>query len=116
MSKDLARPAPALPLNALRDAIGLVRLLYVAETDGARQRQIAGAGESLSTALRLSQLEDPDCLGYKAAPGNAGKGFAELLAMTWAPEVEALIRAAQGRVVGRYFPEGGDEECAVDEK
>jgi hypothetical protein len=32
---------------------------------------------------------------------NAAKGFAALLAMTWTPEVEALIRAAQGRVGGR---------------
>jgi hypothetical protein len=46
----------------------------------------------------LAQLEDQECLGYRAAPANAAKGFAALLAMTWAPEVEALIRAAEGRV------------------
>jgi hypothetical protein len=97
---NLDRPAPALPLPAVRDAIGLVRLLYLAEADEARQRDIAAAGESLSTALRMAQLEDPECLGYKAAPGNAAKGFAALLAMRWTPEVDALIRAAQRRVGG----------------
>jgi hypothetical protein len=106
----IERPQPALPLPAVRDAIGLVRLLYVAEANEGRQRQIAGAGESLSTALRMAQLEDPDCLGYKAAPGNAAKGFAALLAMTWPPDVEALIRAAQGRV-GRTRPSLLKRDC-----
>jgi hypothetical protein len=96
----IERPRHALPLPAVRDALGLVRLLYIAEKDDARQRAIAAAGESLSTALRLAQLEDPECLGYKAAPGNAVKGFAALLGMGWVPEVLALLHAAQGRVVG----------------
>jgi hypothetical protein len=96
----IERPEPALPLPAVRDALGLVRLLYVAEKDDARQREIASAGESLSVALRMAQLEDADCLGYKAAPRNAAKAFAALLALVWAPELEAVIRAASGRVLG----------------
>jgi hypothetical protein len=98
----LDRPPPALPFAPLRDAIGLVRLLYVAEKDEGRQRAIAAAGEHLSTAIRLAQLEGSECLGYKAALGNAAKGFAGLLAMVeWVPEVRALIEAAQGGVGGK---------------
>ena len=88
-----------LSLPALRDAIGLARLLYATtdSADAARLAAVATAGRQLANALRFASME-AGSLGYRAAPMNAARGMAALAAVGWPADVAALIEAARARV------------------
>jgi hypothetical protein len=82
---------------ALRDTLGLVRVLYAATTDGSRRAALAQAGHHLSTALELSP-KPPGTLGFRAVPLNTEQGFAALSKVAWSPEIARMVEAARARV------------------
>lgn len=89
------------PLDALRDALGLCRLLYATEqirgASSERLAAIAEAGRRLATAARFAALE-PGSLGHRAAPGHAREGMRLLAEVGWPEEVAALTETARRRV------------------
>lgn len=94
------RPSP----SAIRDALGLARILYAVEAsavraDPTRLDAILSAGKSLATAARFAKLE-PGSLGHRAAPAHALAGLDALAAVGWSPEIAALITAARRRALG----------------
>jgi hypothetical protein len=86
---------PSAP--ALRDALGLVRLLYAATRDEERRDSLVKAGESLAHALAMSD-KPPETLGFKSVAFNAESAFGLLGKMSLSPEVAALVEVAQARV------------------
>lgn len=97
-------PARPLPAAALRDALGLARVLYAAElAAGAapeRLEAIADAGRKLRLALEHLACE-PDTLGRRAAPANAATGMARLSSVSWSPEVAKLVEVARAKLEPR---------------
>jgi hypothetical protein len=97
------RPFPG---HAVRDALALVRLLYIVANDGLdldRTMALVDIGKGLSEALRMGRM-DPRSLGYKAATRNASVELGKLHALGWSVEVSSLIRIAQVRVEGPPGP------------
>jgi hypothetical protein len=96
LSTDPTHPAhPAA--CALRDALGLVRVLYTATTEEPRRAAITQAGQHLSTALELAP-KPPGTLGFRAVPLNAEQAFAALSKLSWPGDLARLIDAARARV------------------
>jgi hypothetical protein len=88
-----------LPIEAIRDAMGLVRGLdAIAKDEGHHGRVVATeeAGAALKDALTLAVL-DPDTIGCRAAPGHVERAFAALERMPWPEGVVLLIRVAKAR-------------------
>ena len=85
---------------AVRDALGLARLLYEAEreagADGVRLAELEAAGRLLAEGAKLAQL-DADTLGHRAALGRVQDGMGRLAAVGWPASLEALLKAATRR-------------------
>ena len=93
------RPFPAGPV---RDALGLVRLLWAVERDGLdldRINALTEAGELLVVALQLSR-SSVDSLGHRAAVPRAMDAIDKLAAIRWSGEVAEVVRVACARVSG----------------
>jgi hypothetical protein len=86
--------------RALRDALGVVRVLYAMTRDGARRRALEGAGKHLGNAVDMTK-KHPGSLGYQTVPIEAAWAFEALLKVTWSPEIMQLIEAARDCVEGK---------------
>lgn len=99
---------PALPRRAIRDALGLVRLLWSVAVDHADQRRVAAlteAGRLLREALELGERDPVE------AHRLACEGVDVLLAVGREGDLGEVVRAARERVaVGR--PKVADERDA----
>ncbi|MFO0756985.1 MAG: hypothetical protein U0359_10855 [Byssovorax sp.] len=90
------------PRRAARDALGLVRLLWIDAhqlPDPERSTALTTIGETLADALRMGAL-DPDSLGYRAATTRAVEAMDALLALGWPGNIAELIRQARARIAG----------------
>jgi hypothetical protein len=94
------RPFPA---EALRDALGLVRLLYAArklEGDVPADDPLVAIGRDLRTALSFANCEEGS-LGYRAAMERGARALARLAGEARAGEgASVLAVVARARVVG----------------
>jgi len=93
------RPFPAGPV---RDALGLVRLLWAVERDGVdldRIKALTEAGELLVVALQLSRAS-VDSIGHRAAIPRAMDAIDRLAAIPWSADVAEVVRMACSRVSG----------------
>ncbi len=93
-------PLPPFPAGPVRDALGLVRLLWLVERDGEdldRTKTLTEAGKLLSAALKMSLLR-PESLGYKASVPRALDGVALLPSLQWPADVAEVVRKAGERV------------------
>jgi hypothetical protein len=98
-----------IPLEALRDLLGVVRALYAAWSasgEGPIELEaLRSIGKDLASALELAGKTRPDTVGHRAAWGraeDATKRLCELVA-----DVERLqptIEAGAARVVGQRGP------------
>jgi hypothetical protein len=94
--------------DTIRDALGLVRLLYAAR----RTREatlppgsdpLVAIGRELSAALELSRCEE-GTLGHRAARDRAARTLARLAdEVTLGDSATRLARVAQARVAGEPF-------------
>jgi hypothetical protein len=93
---------PTFRVRAVRDALGLVRLLFAVERDGEdldRPAALVDLGKELVLALTLGRC-GRDSLGYRAGVNRSVEVMDGLAAMTWSSEVAALVRVAH-RARGR---------------
>ena len=98
----MSRPARPFPAGPVRDALGLVRLLWAVERDGIdidRTRTLTEAGELLLLSLHLSR-SSVDSLGHRAAGPRALDAIAKLSSIPWPADVAEVVRMACGRVTG----------------
>jgi hypothetical protein len=95
-----------LPLNAVRDLIGIVRSMYFAwqdqGADPARLEALVRVGRELRDAMELAGRTEPDTVGHRAAWSRAERATAVLCTMIASdarvrPVVEAAVRRV-GRV------------------
>jgi hypothetical protein len=94
------RPFPGV---AVRDALGLVRLLWVLESTGTdldRMKALTEIGETLRDTLRQGRL-DPECIGYSAGIRRAEHAVDRLVRLGWSADRADLVRLAADRVCGR---------------
>ena len=65
----------AIPVEALRDLLGIVRAVFAAwsreKASPVALEELRGIGAELSAALRLAQRSQPDTLGHAAAWSRA---------------------------------------------
>jgi hypothetical protein len=98
--------------EAIRDALGLVRLLYAARktreaTLPSGSDPLVAIGQELRTALELARCEEGS-LGHRAALDRAGKALNRLAdEMTMGDNPSRLARVARARVVGEKFEVAG---------
>jgi hypothetical protein len=87
--------------EALRDTLGLLRLLYTAAreqgAEPAELQALEAAGARLRTALDLNQRE-PGTLGHRAAPSHAEAALAGIDAAATAQGAGRLLEAARRRL------------------
>ena len=98
----MPRPARLFPAGPVRDALGLVRLLWAVERDGVdidRTKTLTEAGELLVLSLQLSR-SSVDSLGHRAAGPRALDAIAKLTSIEWSADVAEVVRMACGRVTG----------------
>ncbi len=100
-------PLPSLSFHhaAVRDALGLVRLLFALEregTDVTRTATLTNVGTTLADCLRLgtNMRDRPDTVGYRAAMHRSWDAVDKLAAMEWPAHLAELVRHAQSRVKG----------------
>lgn len=101
----LPRRDGPLPVDAIRDLLGIVRSIYEAEKRSgatkAELEKIARVGRLLKNALDLS-TSVPGTMGHRSAWAQAEEGarrvadLVDVLSMA-----EPIVRAAVGRVYGR---------------
>jgi hypothetical protein len=98
-----------LPIEAVRDLLGICRALYAAKKrEGAPLPlldELAVVGEKLKQALELGQKTQPDTLGHRAAWAHAEEATARLmklvtLSLPLAPTVEAAVIRVRRQTVG----------------
>jgi len=98
------REAP-IPIEALRDLIGLCRALYLAwRTNGAgpvELDELASIGRDLRSALKLAKSTKPDTVGHRAAWSRAEDATRRLGHVVSALEpLKPTVEAASRRVCG----------------
>jgi hypothetical protein len=91
-----------LPLNAVRDLIGIVRAMYFAwhERGVARERldELVRIGRELRDALELAARTEPDTVGHRAAWSRAERATAMLCEAIGSDEpVRPTVLAAVNR-------------------
>ena len=100
----MARPlGPSFHAHHVRDALGLVRLLFAVEREGediTRNTQLTEIGRTLAECLSLAQRA-PETLGYRAAVTRSQEAVDKLAAMEWPADVAEVVRVAVSRVRGR---------------
>ena len=99
LSRVPAPPCRPPSPEAIRDALGLARILYEAaresRVDGERLANLEAAGKTLAVAAKLAKSE-PDSMGARAAPDRAREGVEKLLALGWPPGVNELSTWPRG--------------------
>ncbi len=116
----MSRPlGPTFRIRAVRDAFGLVRLLFMMECDGTdldRPAALVDIGQELVLALDLGRC-GRDSLGYGAGVNRAVNVMDKLAAMTWPSEVAALVRVAYARVAtGRAVKTNGTRSARPSQR
>ena len=117
----MARPlGPAFHAAQVRDALGLVRLLFAVEREGTditRAAQLTEIGTTLRECLDLAHMRSPETLGYRAAVTRSGEAMDRLAWMDWPADVAKLVRVAQARVKGvepRKLDQRDQKKAAAD--
>lgn len=114
----MSRPlGPDFHPGAVRDALGLVRVLWLVEredTDLDRTAQLTEIGRTLRECLALAQ-RSPETLGYRAAVSRSADAVDKLAVMVWPAEIAELVRVARVRVkgVGPRKLDGRDQKKAA---
>ena len=91
---------PGFHAHQVRDALGLVRLLFAIEREGTditRAADLTDIGRTLGECLGLAQ-RSPETLGYRAAVHRSCDAVNKLAAMDWPAEIAEVVRVAQVRV------------------
>ena len=94
---------PAFHPHAVRDALGLVRLLFAVEREGidiTRAAQLTEIGTTLGECLELARGRESETLGYRAAVHRSREAVDQLAAMAWPAEIAEVVRVAQSRLKG----------------
>ncbi|MFZ5893037.1 MAG: hypothetical protein ACOY0T_18400 [Myxococcota bacterium] len=94
-----------IPLEALRDLVGICRALYAAwkkERVGPIElEELAGIGKDLSDALRLARKTEPGTLGHRAAWSRAEEATRRLGHLVGKLEpLHLTLEAATARALG----------------
>lgn len=102
----LSRRSDAIPLEALRDAIGLCRAMYRAEQASTRPSSerlavLAQIGRDLTEAHELAAQHRPATVGHYAAWQRAEDALARLCACVGAYDTTEPIVTAARRAVSR---------------
>jgi hypothetical protein len=97
----------ALPLESVRDLLGIVRAMYAAaKCDGApeeRLNELVQIGKQLRQAMDLARRTDPDTNGHRAAWTRAEDACKRLGALVTLQESAApVVAAAASRLRGRH--------------
>jgi hypothetical protein len=109
-----------LPLEAVRDLLGIARALYAAQKREYASRQtldeLAAVGKALVKALRLAQQSGPDTLAHRAAwiqAEDACKRLVQIISLQ--TPAAAVVEAAVVRVrrIGRRPPSAREERRAA---
>lgn len=99
----MPRPlGPSFHPAAVRDALGLVRLLFAVEREGTdldRAALLTEIGTTLGQCLEMGRLR-PETLGYRAAVSRSAEAMDRLVTLTWPADVAELVRRARDRVCG----------------
>ncbi len=104
----LPRRDQPLPIEAIRDLLGIVRAVYEAEKRGGASKaelaRIERVGRLLHNAVALA-ASAPGSVGHRAAWEQAEEGARRVadLVDTLTP-AEPIVKAAMGRVWGRRAP------------
>lgn len=92
------------PFEAVRDALGVVRLLYATRQRAGRLPAppeidpLVSIGKDLATALALAKGCDPGALGPRAATTRAGAALQRLAdVMTMSDHLPSVVRIARER-------------------
>ncbi len=105
-------PTPRPTLETIRDALGLVRLLYAARqtreaTLPAAADPLVAIGRDLAAALALAHHEEGS-LGHRAAMDRADRALLRLAdEVTMGDNMSRLARVARSRVRGERFTLAG---------
>jgi hypothetical protein len=114
----VARRDP-LPLEAVRDLLGIARAMYAAaKRSGATAEvaELAEIGKKLRLALELAKKASPDTVGHRAAWDHAEVACSRLVRLISATTPAApIVEAAAVRVrrVGSYVSAGELERVAA---
>ena len=98
-----------VPLRALRDLLGLVRVMYADwSTSGAgpiELEELRAIGESLNLALSLAARTKPNTMGHRTAWARAEEATRQLGVLVGKRSpLESTVRAASARVIGAPPP------------
>jgi hypothetical protein len=104
-----------LPVEAVRDLLGIARALYAAakaEDAGRRHlEEIATAGRELRRALDLAERTPPGSMGHRAAWTWASRGYERLVAqLSLTTALLPVVEAAAARAGVRLPKAAGDRD------
>jgi len=110
-----------IPLRALRDLLGLVRVMYA---DGVQSHaspvlleELRNIGESLRIALDMASKTEPNTVGHRAAWSRAEQATKELGALVGKhTSLESTVRTAGERVIGAPAPVRFDGSAKIRER
>jgi hypothetical protein len=93
----------ALPLEAVRDLVGIARAMYAAaKRDGATKEHLAelvAIGKQLRQAMDLARRTEPDTNGHRAAWTRAEDAMSRLIALLKIETPAApMVQAAAARL------------------
>ena len=94
-----------LPLRALRDLLGLVRVMYAdavaSHASPLYLEELRAIGENLHAALDMARKTKPNTMGHRAAWARAEQATKELGALVGKySSLESTVRVAGERVLG----------------
>jgi hypothetical protein len=110
-----------IPLRALRDLLGLVRVMYADAVQSHASpillEELRGIGESLRIALDMAAKTQPNTVGHRAAWNRAEQATKELGALVGKhSSLESTVRTAGERVVGAPPPVRFDGSGKIRER
>ncbi|MEO7036742.1 MAG: hypothetical protein ABI548_22520 [Polyangiaceae bacterium] len=110
-----------LPLRALRDLLGLVRVMYAdavaTHASPIELEELRAIGESLHTALDMAAKTKPNTMGHRAAWVRAEQATKELGALVGKySSLESTVRTAGERVLGAPTPVRFDPNEKIRER
>jgi len=95
-----------LPVEAVRDLLGICRALYAAwrvhrpATEN-QLGELRAIGQDLRKALELASRSEPDTVGHRAAWGKAERAMKKLIELVnehdrLRPPIDAIVRKVRG--------------------